>query len=101
MTNDDIKKFRGVVKEEIETALKPIDTRLGRVEHKLDVLWEQTEELTKDMENVKETLDYHTKVLKKIADKAERNSDNIHRLNKRMSTIEDQSGVIPPPEFTI
>ncbi len=101
MNNDGIKKLRGAVKEEIETALKPIDTKLNRVEKKVDILWEQVEKVTFGLEKVKETLGVHTDVLKRIEAKIEKNSDNIHKLNKRVVTVEGKLGIASPPELTV
>lgn len=108
MTDEDVNKLRTVVKEEIGTALKPINNRLGtvenklgNVEHKLDVLWDQTGRLTGDMEGVKETLDSHTEILKRIEDKVDTNSDDMLKVNTRLTKVEGHLGIVPPPELTI
>lgn len=70
MTDADVNKFRGVIKEEIGSALEPVKDRLSDVEghfndpktglkkinQKLDALWDQTVRLTEDMEEVKITV---------------------------------------------
>ncbi len=94
MNDGDVKKIRGVVKEEIETALKPVSK-------KLDILWEQVEKVTIELDQVQETQQVHTRVLKSIDAKVENHSDDIHKLNKRVITLENTSGIVPPPELTI
>jgi peptidoglycan hydrolase CwlO-like protein len=115
MTDEDIKKFRGVVREEIGTALKPVNTKLGRVdkrlgnvekkvgkvEKKLDILWDQVEKVTFGLDNVKETLDTHTSIFKRIEAKLENHSDDIHKLNRRVVVLEDKNGIVSPPESNI
>lgn len=115
MTDEDIKKLRGVVKEEVNGALGPIDKKLtkidkrlsgvegqlnnpehglGRVNGKLDALWDQTMRVTEKLEEVQETFDSHTAMLKKT-------SENIGRLDKRVKTVESHLGVSAPPELSI
>jgi len=87
MTNDDVNKLRIVikeevtlaVKEEINSALEPIEDRLSnmegyfndpktglkRINQKLDALWDQTVRLTENMEEVKETLISQTEAFKR------------------------------------
>lgn len=115
MNDKDVKKIRGVVKEEIGSALKPINDRLGKVESKigkvgvkfgkvgkkLDTLWEQVEKVTFGLNDVQETLDAHTVVLKRIETKGDNDSDDIHKLDKRVITLENTAGIVPPPELTI
>ena len=90
MTDEDVNKFRGVIKEE----LKP-------VKEKLDTLWDQVVKVTENLEDVKETLDSHTNSLKRIEIKVEKNSDDIEKVDKRLSEVETHAGIAPPPELTI
>lgn len=94
MTSDDLNKIKGAIKEEIAVALKPIN-------RKLDILWEQTDELTKDVNGVKETLDTHTSILKRVETKLENNSSDIHKLNRRVVVLENKNGIVSPPELTV
>lgn len=64
MTDEDISKFRGEIKEEIKPVTK-----------KLDILWDQVVKVTEGLEDVKETLESHTVVLKRIEIKVEHNSE--------------------------
>ncbi len=90
MTDKDISKLRGVVKEE----LKPVTKRL-------DALWEQTGKLTEDMTEVKDTLRSHSAALKRIELKVTNSTENIQKLDKRLTTVESKTGIAAPPELTI
>ena len=105
MTNQDVKKigslmdaklkdFGKVVKEQINTALKPVNK-------KLDILWEQVGKVTGELEGVKETLESHTATLKRIEARLDNNSDEIVRVDKRVTSVEDKLGIVPPPELTV
>ncbi len=83
MTNEDVNKFRGTVREEIEAALEPVKKTLEGHTQRLDTIWDQTIRLTEDMEEVKGTLASHTEALKRIA------------------AAESQVGIVPPPELTV
>lgn len=108
MTDEDIKKLRGVVKKEIDTALNPVNTGLdnvktglSRVERRLDILWEQTDQLTKDMDKVKESLESHSNTLKQIVINTTNINDNVKRLDQRVTETEKHLGIAPPPESNI
>ncbi len=108
MTNDDLNQIRGVVKEEIGSALKSIKGTLANHAKKLDILWDQTVKLSEDMIQVQETLDSHTKILdshtislKRIEENTEQNTNNLKKLNKRVGQREDQAGIVPLPELII
>lgn len=94
MTGDDLKQIRGVVKEEVSVALEP-------VVKKLDALWDQTIKLTGDLTEVQETQDSHTVALKQIITNTEDHKENIIKLDKRTHELENQAGIVPPPELTI
>ncbi len=66
MISDDLNQIRGVVKEEINTALEP-------VVKKLDVLWDQTVKLTEDVDEVKVTVNK----LEGRADQIDRKLDKV------------------------
>lgn len=108
MTKSDLTMIRGVLKEEIETSLKPVKKSLNENTRKIDentrkleILWDQVEEVTVGLTEVKDTQKDHTAAFKKIITILDNASDNIKKLNKRTSTIEDKLGIIPPPELTI
>ncbi len=101
MISDDLNQIRGVVKEEIDSALEPIKGTLADHSKKLDVLWDQTVKLTEDITEVQETLNSHTVTLKQIVTNAEHNTDNLKKLDRRVHELEDQAGIVPPPELTL
>lgn len=94
MINNDLNQIRGVIKEEINSSIEP-------VVKKLDILWEQTVELTENMTEVQETLASHTETLKRIVANTEHEAENAGKLNKRVRTIEDQLGIVSPPELAV
>ena len=97
------------IKEVLEETLEPIKKDL--------------QEVKKDLQEVKYTQAEHTKILaehKEIleervlpsvittettvtgyADAYKTNKANIERLDDRVTKLEDNAGIIPPPEFTI
>ncbi|OGE33850.1 hypothetical protein A3C59_01940 [Candidatus Daviesbacteria bacterium RIFCSPHIGHO2_02_FULL_36_13] len=79
MTNGDLNQIRGVVKEEVNTALEP-------VVKKLDTLWDQVEKVTVQLDEVKETVDSHTKSLERIEVKLENHTDGIKSLGNSSSS---------------
>lgn len=52
MTNDDLKQFRGVIKEE----LKPLEGRLERVGDKVDALSGDVEQLHMDVKGIRDDI---------------------------------------------
>lgn len=94
MFDDNLDKFRGVVKEEVNTALEP-------VVKKLDALWDQTVKLTENMVEIQETLDSHSLALKRIEEAGQQNADNVKRLEKRTTEAENKLGIVSPLELTI
>lgn len=92
----------------IKQRLDDPKTGLKKINEKLDAVWDQTAKLTIDMEEVKETLDSHTKVLdshtkslKRIEIKVEYNSDNVNKVDKRLIKVESHLGISAPPELSI
>lgn len=98
MADEDIKKLRRAVKEEIDVALKPIKETLKGHTRKLNTIWDQVTEVTEDLTEVKETLESHTASLNRIE---ENTSGDIKKVDKRLTTVENQQGIVPPPELTI
>lgn len=115
MTDEDIKKLRGVIKQEIGTALRPVNKGLKTVntglkavkkdlksvDRKLDILWDQTDRLTKNIVSIEDTLNSHTTALTRIEVKIENDSENIRKLDKRLTTSEAHLGIAAPPELTL
>ena len=94
MTQDDLNQIRGVVKEEVNTALEP-------VVKKLDALWDQTVKLTEDVAEVQDNMDTQKVTLNQIAVNTGNNKDDIGKLNKRVGKLEDRARIVPPPELTL
>lgn len=94
MTQEDLNQIRGVVREEISTAIEP-------VVKKLDTLWDQTVTLTEDMTEIKETQKLHTTAFKRLGVKVENDSEDIKKADKRLTHVETHLGIVPPPELAI
>ena len=102
MTDEDVKKIRGVVREEVRDIVKEeIETALKPVNKKLTILWDQAEKVIFALDEVNEKSELHSKVLKRIEINTENNSDDVHKLNKRVVVLENRNGIVPPPELTI
>jgi len=84
----------------IDSVLETISDDQKHQTKLLNTLWDQVVVVTTDLTDVKETLDSHTDLLKAAA-KTEQNSDNIQKLNKRVTTVEERAGISTPPELTI
>jgi septal ring factor EnvC (AmiA/AmiB activator) len=85
----------------INSTLEIMTEEFGKQSKKLVILWEQVEKVTFGLDQVKETLDSHSEVLKRIEAKTDNNHDNIHKLNKRVITTEGKLGIAPPPELSL
>lgn len=111
MTDEDVKKigkafdekFKKIGKDlsRIDSTLETIAEESEKQTKKLGILWEQVGEVTVALEVVKETLGIHTTFLKGMQNNDENNSDDIHKLNKRVVTLENTAGIVPPPELII
>ena len=80
---------------------------LAKQGKKLNDVWDHAGTLTEDLtrvqikfESLTKILNQHTDSLNRIEANAERNSDDVSKLDKRVTTLEDQSGIVPPPELT-
>ncbi|MFH0936747.1 MAG: hypothetical protein V1808_00430 [Candidatus Daviesbacteria bacterium] len=108
MTGDELNQIRGVVKEEINSALKPIekrtegieeqlndpDTGLRKINEKLDALWDQTAGLTEDVTEIKESIKSQTSTLNQT-------NGNLEKIDKRLTKVENHLGIVPSPELTM
>lgn len=63
MTNDDLKKFRVVVREELKAELK---VALVPIYDKLDGITDQLAEVSIDVAEIKDTLKVHNKKIKTV-----------------------------------
>ncbi|MBI4037349.1 hypothetical protein HY385_02910 [Candidatus Daviesbacteria bacterium] len=80
--------------DSIKKQLEDPRTGLKRVNGKLDALWDQTVKLTEAMEETKETL-------KSQDNNLNRTSDDVAKVNKRLTKVEDQLGIVPPSELAL
>lgn len=85
----------------IDGTLETLSEDGGKHTKKLDILWEQTDELTKSMGGVEESLKYHANALKQILINTTNINDNVKRLDKRVTETEKHLGIVPPPESHI
>ncbi len=109
MTNDNFKKL-------LDEAIKPL--KEGQEELRKELAGFKTElagfktELTgfkTELTKIKDTIEtrvlpplvYVETTVKSYADRYVTNEDHIGRLQKRVSTVEDKLGIIPPQDLTI
>ena len=101
MTDEELKKVIDAVDKRLNKSLEPIKNQLGdpqnglkRVNEKLDALWGQTVKLTEDSEEIKEFLKFQKQALNQT-------NDNIKKIDKRLTEVENHTGIVPPPELTV
>ncbi len=106
MTDEDVKKLRRVVREEVTVIVEEkvaviVEEKLKPVNKKLTILWDQAEKVAFALDEVNETLEVHSEVLRRIEANSENDSDDIHKINKRVVVLENTAGIVPPPELTV
>lgn len=74
---------------------------LGEHGKKLDAVWEHAAKLTEDVAEIQITLELHTELLKRTQANGVQSSQNVGKLDKRVTTLENQAGIAPPPELTV
>lgn len=92
MNDEDIKKLRIVIKEEVASVvseeLKPIKKTLDAHTQKLDALWDQTVKLTEDLEEVKISDENMETRFDQIDRKLDIFSDKVSQHGVRLDKIE-------------
>lgn len=78
----------------VKLCLDDSNTGLNRINEKLDALWDQTVKLTEEAEETKEFLKFQSKNLNKT-------NDNVVKVDKRLTKVENHLGVSAPPELSI
>lgn len=81
MTDNNVKKIAGIVKQEIVEALEPVHKKLDEHSAKLDIH-------TLSLVTIEDTL-------KGYGDMYEVNKDKIEELNERVGVVENQIGITP------
>lgn len=79
------------------------------INEKLDDLGDSSKEQEKRLKKIEEILEnqvlpsvaYIEQNVKSYADMYKRNDDNVRKIQKRLGTLEEKSGVIPPEELTL
>lgn len=109
MTNDDFKKL-------LDEAVKPVNKRLdelgkglGGVKQDLSVVKEDLSNVKQDQADLRKLIEervlppliYIETTVKGYADQYVTNEDHIGRLQKRLTTVEENLGIQPPQELTI
>lgn len=99
-----MKDQQSVINAKLDAISKDLNnpkTGLKRINERMEVLWDQVVEVTADLEGVGEIMDSHTAYLKRIETKIDKDSEDIEKLDKRLSDVEDNAGIIPRPELTL
>lgn len=118
MTDEDLKKIRELIKEElrstkdlVEMIKKKTDSQeffVSAAAENVRRIKEQQSLMNEKLDEIKEVIDQHTGALVTIentikiyGDMYKLNNDNMKRLEKRLETLEDHVGIKPPPELTL
>lgn len=102
MSDDELKKIAGVVKEVVSEEIKPVSEQVSSLNEQVVGINEQVADLTEKVEGVIiPTLEKHTEYFKKMVASLEKSDDNIERLDKRLLETEGRLGIQPPPEAHI
>ncbi len=88
MNNDAFKKI-------LEDALNPLREDIRSLKSDLSEIKDTQEE------RVLPTVTYIEQNIKTYADMYKMNNDNMKKLEKRVETLEDHSGIQAPPELTL
>lgn len=97
MDDQDLKKIRAVIQEELKplaTDVGSLKTELGLVKKRVDDLWEQTEKVSVNIEEIKESLESQSSATRHT-------NGNVDRLDKRLTQVEEQHGIVSPPELVL
>ena len=88
MNDDLIKKIGDIVDQKMSAALEPINEGLKEIKDT------QNNQILPSVLNTETTL-------KGYGDMYKINDDNARKLEKRVQTLEDKTGVTPPSELTL
>ncbi|OGE36405.1 hypothetical protein A3B45_01975 [Candidatus Daviesbacteria bacterium RIFCSPLOWO2_01_FULL_39_12] len=102
MTGSDFKKL-------LDETVKPLQQGLDGVRSGLDEVRSDLSEVKQELKEVKDiqeqrilpSLTYIETTVKSYADRYVINEDHIRRVDKRLTTVEDNLGIQPPQELMI
>ena len=102
MTDEDVNKLRGIVKEEINEAITPVSGELKAVSGELKAVSEELANLMVEVKgSVIPRLENLNKSVKNIETGLENDRDNTKRLDKRLASVEGKLGIQAPPELQL
>lgn len=109
MSNDEMKRLAGIVREIVKEENQSIREELKTNTKETQSISEHLTLLTETINGeVIPALDKHTRYFKQIAkrleddsQRLEKDNDNIERLDKRLKESETRLGIQPPPELHI
>src|SRR3989344_8834327 len=102
MTANDLKQIGDLVDEKINKAIEPLRQGINGVKQNMDGIKQTLEEVKNTQETrVLPPVTYIETTVKSYADRYVANEDHIRRLDKRLSTVEDNLKIQPPEELTI
>ncbi len=118
MNDSDLKKLRELIKEEIRPVKEIVEVIKKKVDNQelhihvttenVRSLKEQQSVMNEKLDEIKETLEANTasvvtieKEIKAYGDMYKINNSNGKKLEKRIETLEDKTGIIPVSEFTL
>ena len=88
MINGDIKKIRDAIKQEIKTALKPVNDKLDKHTAILQQHGTKLDTHTLSLVKIEQTLEGYSDMYKI-------NKEKNEKLDKRVSTLEDHLSIAP------
>lgn len=111
MTDDDFKKLKQLVKEEIRPVKEIVELIKKKVDNQelyIDVTSHNTRAVKEQQSVINEKLDSHSAALVNIeakldgfTDSYKINQHNIERVDTRLSTVEEELGIEPPEDLKI
>jgi len=102
MFNDEINKLAEVVRKIVKEENKPIVEELKSVGDQVaDLTVKVDGVIIPELEKHSKILKEHMRILKKLENQSDKNSDDIRKLDKRLSTSEANQGIQPSIEHQI
>lgn len=95
MNDNDYKKIADLVDERVNKALEPIKKDLTELKQNL------TEVKGTQESRVLPSVTYIESNIKAYKDSYQINNANAKKLEKRVETLEENAGIVPPPELTL